>query len=319
VPLVVRAERLTPSTYHGIITKDVLSLRSSFMKGDGVGARVILDKAGLNIDGRLFVSLTIIELPLVKYEFPPLPLYALSSESSVNRELLKLRTPLSLSLSTMKELVVLGDSLSISGRVSPPAGGIKIDLVARKLGGYWFTATSTLTAPDGSFAMSWSPTEAGEYEMRAYHAGGEYTTEAWSDTVKARILRPAEFRVTDLSISPREVRPGEKATVSVKVTNMGEASGSYTVELKVAGVTVDSKTITLAGGESTTLMFEWTGEKAGIYDVDVAGLRGSINVVPLMPPSPPLAMYTSAILVAVAGVITVAIIMWRRLAPRRYG
>jgi uncharacterized protein YfaS (alpha-2-macroglobulin family) len=71
--------------------------------------------------------------------------------------------------------------------------------------------------------------------------------------------------------------------VSVKATNIGEASGSYTVELKVAGVTVDRKTVTLAGGESTTLIFEWTGEKAGIYDVDVAGLRGSLGVV-----SPPL-------------------------------
>jgi hypothetical protein len=190
VPLVVRAERLTPSTYRGIITEDVLSLRSPFMKGDGVGGRIILDKAGLNVDGRLFVSLTIIELPLVKYEFPPLSLYALSSESSVNRELLKLRTPLSVSLSAMKELAVLGDSLSLSGRVSPPAGGIKIDLVARKLGGYWFTARSTLTAPDGSFAISWSPTEAGEYEMRAYHGGGDIPPKLGPTQLKPVFLGP---------------------------------------------------------------------------------------------------------------------------------
>jgi hypothetical protein len=71
VPLVIRAERLTPTTYSAVITKDLLSLRGSFAKIDGVGARLILDRAGLNFEGKLYVGLSIVELPFVKYEFPP--------------------------------------------------------------------------------------------------------------------------------------------------------------------------------------------------------------------------------------------------------
>jgi len=190
MPLVIRAERLTPNTYSEVITEDLLSISGSFTKGDGVGARLSLDRAGLNFEGKLYVGLTIIELPFIKYEFPPL-LYALSSESSVDTELLKLKTPLAVSISTARERAILGDSLSFSGGISPQAADIKVDLLARKLGGYWFTAATALTGSDGSFTVSWSPTEAGEYEIRAYHAGGEYSTEAWSDMIKVRVLKPA--------------------------------------------------------------------------------------------------------------------------------
>jgi PKD repeat protein len=95
---------------------------------------------------------------------------------------------------------------------------------------------------------------------------------------------PAEFKVTDLEITPEEVEEGEAVTVSVDVTNVGEKEGSYTVELVLDGIVVGSEEITpLGGGMTATVVFELTrGE--GTYQVEVDGLTGSFTVK--APPEP---------------------------------
>lgn len=97
-------------------------------------------------------------------------------------------------------------------------------------------------------------------------------------TPEKPVPKPAKFMVTELSISPTEVEQGDPVTVSVKVTNIGEQEGSYTVELRVAGEIVDRKTVTLAGGGSTKVNFIVTKEEEGTYDVDVNGLAGRFVV-----------------------------------------
>jgi len=121
----------------------------------------------------------------------------------------------------------------------------------------------------------------------ARNAPGVYEVEVDGLTgwfrVKA-LPKPAEFTVSELRVSLTKVRVGEEASISVKVTNTGEQTGSYTVELKVLGVIVDSRTVTLRGGESTIITFLWKGKEPGIYDIEVAGLKGTIEVVSLPPP-----------------------------------
>lgn len=43
----------------------------------------------------------------------------------------------------------------------------------------------------------------------------------------------AEFKVSDLVISPAEVNPGQPVTISCLVTNIGSEAGSYTVVCEV--------------------------------------------------------------------------------------
>ena len=38
---------------------------------------------------------------------------------------------------------------------------------------------------------------------------------------------PAKFEVSNLTVSPSEVEPGEEVTISATVTNIGDESGSY--------------------------------------------------------------------------------------------
>jgi hypothetical protein len=89
---------------------------------------------------------------------------------------------------------------------------------------------------------------------------------------------PAHFVASGLSITPAEVKTGEAVTISLNVANDGEESGTYTVELKINGSTVDSKVVTLGGGENQAVSFAVSASEAGTYDATASGLSGSFVV-----------------------------------------
>lgn len=91
---------------------------------------------------------------------------------------------------------------------------------------------------------------------------------------------PAEFTVSDLAISPAEFEVAEKSTISVAVTNIGDVSGTTKVTLKLNGVDVTSKLVTLAGHESQIVSFITVQGKSGSYKVDIDGLSGTFTVKP---------------------------------------
>jgi hypothetical protein len=135
-------------------------------------------------------------------------------------------------------------------------------------------------------------------------------------TVFINVVSQAKFKITDLTISSKEIQPGEKVTISVKVTNIGGTTGSYTVELKVNGVTVDSKTVTLAGGQSTTVVFEWSAKDAGNYEIDVAGLKVTVKVTaptsPVTAPTPLIPLYLIVAIIIASVLISIWIIARRK-------
>lgn len=83
----------------------------------------------------------------------------------------------------------------------------------------------------------------------------------------------AEFKVSDLTISPTEVNPGQPVTVSCTVTNIGSEAGNYTVQL--GGDFMAEQVVSLGPGESKTISFEVTPAAAKTYSVSVDGLSGS--------------------------------------------
>ena len=85
----------------------------------------------------------------------------------------------------------------------------------------------------------------------------------------------AEFKVSDLVISPTEVNPGQPVTITCVVKNTGAEAGSYTV--KMEGDFVAQQTVSLAPGESKTISFEVTPTVAKTYSVLVDGLSGSFR------------------------------------------
>ncbi len=87
----------------------------------------------------------------------------------------------------------------------------------------------------------------------------------------------AEFKVSDLIISPTEVNPGQPVTITCLVTNIGAEAGSYTV--KLGGDFMAETTVTLQPSESKTVSFEVTPAVAKSYAVSVDGQSGSFAAI----------------------------------------
>jgi len=95
---------------------------------------------------------------------------------------------------------------------------------------------------------------------------------------------PAAFSSQTMSIIPAEVNPGEMVTISVTITNTGGEAGTHEVILKVNGVKEDSKTVSLAAGESKDVSFKTSRDKAGTYQIECDGLPGSFVVKEVVAP-----------------------------------
>jgi uncharacterized membrane protein len=128
--------------------------------------------------------------------------------------------------------------------------------------GAWYKARKTGVKPGQNFVWAWM-----------------YQDElTGSPTVIGEIPLPATFELSDLSINPTQVEPGEEVTISFNVTNVGEESGSYDVALTVDGEEEATEEVTLSGLLSTVLTFTVVRETDGIYPVEVDGLTESFEV-----------------------------------------
>lgn len=90
--------------------------------------------------------------------------------------------------------------------------------------------------------------------------------------------KPAEFKLSNLAVSPTTVETGKTVTVSVTVTNVGEETGSHKAELLVDGSKVDEETVTLEGGASETVKYTGVSGGQGTHTVAVGSLSGSFTV-----------------------------------------
>ncbi|MFC1962572.1 CARDB domain-containing protein [Chloroflexota bacterium] len=108
--------------------------------------------------------------------------------------------------------------------------------------------------------------------------GGGSSSEVRSPVPDSPSARPAAFTTTDLAISPAEVSIGETLTISLLVANTGDLPGSYEVALKIDNVAVATRDVTLAGGDSQTVVFTTTKDVAGIHTVSINGLSGTFTV-----------------------------------------
>lgn len=117
-------------------------------------------------------------------------------------------------------------------------------------------------------------------------------------------LASASFTVSNLVINPAEVEINETATISVDVTNDGDVSGDYTVELKLDGTIVDSETVTVAGGETEQVTFSVAKAVAGEYTLAVGTTSGVLTVVAAEEPLTPAAFTSSNLRVSPATIET---------------
>lgn len=190
----LKAEGLQPSVTEITFEEDRLTTNIVFTKPSDVGCRITADSIRLHFDGHLQVGIGLSILGFLtplKYDFSPLPLARFSTAPFITEtELVKLKTPINVEIGIHDESLELGESLTIYGEISPPVGDLLINVLAREVGGRWFTISATTTLADGSFSVNWAPVGEGEYEVKAYHSGSEFITEATSSTDRLLVAAP---------------------------------------------------------------------------------------------------------------------------------
>jgi hypothetical protein len=88
----------------------------------------------------------------------------------------------------------------------------------------------------------------------------------------------AKFTLADINVSPSQIKTGESAVASVRVTNTGNLTGDYQAVLKINGAVQETKSITLDASANTTVSYNIVGGKAGTYSVDIGGMLTSFTV-----------------------------------------
>ena len=107
---------------------------------------------------------------------------------------------------------------------------------------------------------------------------GSYSIGIDGLTDTLRVLKPAEFTVSDLAIAPAEPEVWEEVMVTARVKNVGEVEGIYTATLKIDGVEVETKDVTLAGGVVKTVTFAFVRDVGPSCDIEIDGLTQTVTV-----------------------------------------
>ncbi|MCW4014984.1 MAG: hypothetical protein NWF06_01300 [Candidatus Bathyarchaeota archaeon] len=100
----------------------------------------------------------------------------------------------------------------------------------------------------------------------------------WEISYVFPLTPPADFQISNLEITPNEAKPGEEVTVSVKLTNVGGETGSYTIPFSINQIEEETKTVTLEPDQSTTVVFKVTKQTLGTYNIDVDGLVSKFTI-----------------------------------------
>ncbi|KON30972.1 hypothetical protein AC477_04550 [miscellaneous Crenarchaeota group-1 archaeon SG8-32-1] len=103
-------------------------------------------------------------------------------------------------------------------------------------------------------------------------------TKTFEITSEAEPPKPAEFQVTELRVNPSSVLAGEVIVISVTVTNIGEESGTYSVNLNIDQNLRETINVTLSGGAIRVVEFEVTETDPGSYNVEIDGQSGLYTV-----------------------------------------
>ena len=114
----------------------------------------------------------------------------------------------------------------------------------------------------------------------ARQSPGTYEVELLGLKTSFRVLKPAEFKVSKLSVEPSALEAGKQAIISAKVTNVGEADGVYDACLTVAGEVLDSKEVPVDAGSSETVSFTLYLDTPGTYPVALGEVTGGLEIWP---------------------------------------
>jgi len=110
-------------------------------------------------------------------------------------------------------------------------------------------------------------------------ASGRYRVELLGLSGSYKVLKPADIKLVNLDVAPNTVKVGEEATITMSITNMGEAEGSYQARLFLDGSLYYTSDITLAGGAKKSESTVVSKDTPGSYSIAIDGQEAILTVI----------------------------------------
>ncbi|WP_146418143.1 CARDB domain-containing protein, partial [Haloarcula hispanica] len=109
----------------------------------------------------------------------------------------------------------------------------------------------------------------------SFTAVGTYPIDLDGERVgTVRVSEAATFETTSVDLNRTSARTGEPIEVTATVVNNGDETGTSPVRLQTNDDIVDTRNVTLSGGQQTEVSFVYVFESGGEYDVAVNGDSG---------------------------------------------
>jgi len=201
-----------------------------------------------------------------------------ATTSEVSLTVTKASTTISIALS--KSEVIKGESISISGSISPVVSGAELTFTFTKPDSSTFTRTTT-TFSDGSYSDSHSPTETGSWSVKATWEGNSEYEGAISQTLAFTVVEPQPPSSLKIIIKDEQNNPISGVAVSATSKPSGQPSlsgttdsdgsvtftdvkqGSYTFQASKSEYATKSGSVSAKAGETAELTITLEREAKG--------------------------------------------------------
>ncbi len=170
-----------------------------------------------------------------------------------------------------------------------PGQDVTISAVIANTGGLsgGYTVTAKVDGQSvGTAAKTMAPDETQPVSFTVKSDPGTHTVELNGLTGSFKVLAPATFQVSRLSVSPASVTVNAEVTVSATVNNTGDLPGTYEAVLKIDGATVASKQLNVVAQGQEQLTLKIPADKTGIHSVTLGAASASLTVQASPTPTP---------------------------------
>ncbi|OGO61236.1 MAG: hypothetical protein A2Z36_01150 [Chloroflexi bacterium RBG_19FT_COMBO_48_23] len=116
-----------------------------------------------------------------------------------------------------------------------------------------------------------------------FPAPGQFPAPAPMTTQYPQYARRPIFSMSNLTITPNQVKAGDPVTISAIASNNGSEAGTYSVVLRINGMVENIIDLMLSPGASQATTFTLIKDIGGEYYTEIDGLSGVFIVIPLVP------------------------------------
>lgn len=173
----------------------------AYSKPSGVGANLELTSTSLRATGSIIASLglSVINIPTpfsIDFASVPITDWIVSDYQRLN--IATLKTPINIDFSPSRSIVNLGDLVTFDGYVTPSAQNILLQLLVDGI-----SISSTQTRGDGTFSLSFQPTNPGTFSVSVKSLESTYTTSTTSTSKSLIVNKPPEASFRYSPLGPR--------------------------------------------------------------------------------------------------------------------